>query len=133
MADVGVMLLAEHLVARTRFGDRSLLQHSKASWLWSHISRVFPDAASLVLMPDHLHLLSRGRVDGPLGDALRAYAQWRNHQRGDVGPLFERQPEPTEVVGEQKLWRNLRGISSGDGRVAKRPELTPVAVAGDRR
>jgi len=32
-----------------------------------------------------------------------------------------------------KLWRNLRGISSGDGRVAKRPELQPVADLARRR
>lgn len=52
------MAVAEHLIAHTRGGARSLLEHTKASWLWARLRAGFPDALSCALMPDHVHLVA---------------------------------------------------------------------------
>jgi hypothetical protein len=49
--------IAEHLVATTRGRVRVLLQPEHAVWLWTRLMAAFPDALSLVLMPDHLHFV----------------------------------------------------------------------------
>lgn len=53
------MTIAEHIVATTRGGVRSLLRHEVASWLWDRLRHNVPDALSCLLMPDHLHLVAR--------------------------------------------------------------------------
>jgi hypothetical protein len=50
--------LAEHLIARTRGGDRSLISPERASWLWHRLRREIPSALSNVIMPDHPHLVA---------------------------------------------------------------------------
>lgn len=52
------MAVAEHLIAHTRDGVRTLLEHALASWLWTRLRAGFPEAFSCVLMPDHLHLVA---------------------------------------------------------------------------
>lgn len=58
------MAVAEHLIAHTRDGARSLLDHAQASWLWARLRAGFPDALSCELMSDHVHLVAPpgGRV-----------------------------------------------------------------------
>lgn len=51
------MAVAEHLIAHTRDGARSLLEHGQASWLWTRLRARFPDALSCELMSDHVHLV----------------------------------------------------------------------------
>ena len=51
-------MVAEHLIAHTRGGARGLLDHAQASWLWARLRAGFPEAFSLVLMPDHMHLVA---------------------------------------------------------------------------
>lgn len=51
------MAVAEHLIAHTRDGARSLLEHEQASWLWARLRSGFPDAFSCELMPEHVHLV----------------------------------------------------------------------------
>jgi hypothetical protein len=50
--------VAEHLIAITRFGDRSLTEPDRGFWLFDHLRRVLVGVLSLVLMPDHLHLVA---------------------------------------------------------------------------
>ena len=52
------MAIAEHLVATTRGGDRSLVWPEQAGWLWERLRANFEDALSLVVMPDHVHLVA---------------------------------------------------------------------------
>jgi hypothetical protein len=52
------MAVAEHLIAHTRGGARSLLEQVQASWIWTRLRAGFPDALSCVLMPDHIHLVA---------------------------------------------------------------------------
>jgi len=51
-------VIAEHVVVTTRHRRRDLLEFQIAAWLWSHIAAALPQAFSLVLMPDHLHLMA---------------------------------------------------------------------------
>ncbi|HWB76743.1 MAG TPA: hypothetical protein VG755_17375 [Nannocystaceae bacterium] len=51
------MAFAEHLIAHTRRGVRSLLEPAQASWLWARMRSNFPAALSFELMPDHTHLV----------------------------------------------------------------------------
>ena len=53
------MRIAEHWVATTRGGER-LLDPRRARWLFERLRANFPHALSLVLMPDHLHLVVAG-------------------------------------------------------------------------
>ncbi len=99
-----------HHVARSR--DEALLfaTWAEAVRLWEAVSTRSVGLQALCLMPDHLHLLAARPQRASLGRGLQAYAQWRNHRRGDLGPLFERQPDPIEVLGEKKRWRSLRYV-----------------------
>ena len=83
----------------------------EASWLWRAITTRVPGLLSLNLMPDHLHLLASGSVEEPLGNALRAYGQWRNHARGRSGPVFQRGSPPTVANGRVKERKDQRYIA----------------------
>lgn len=51
--------IAEHLIASTRGRDRSLLTPDRAQWLWNRLRETIGAAVlSLVLMPDHLHMMA---------------------------------------------------------------------------
>lgn len=51
--------IAEHLIATTRGGKKTLLRPEHAEWLWTRLRATLGRAAlSLVLMPDHLHLVA---------------------------------------------------------------------------
>ncbi len=67
--------------------------------LWSLLLSRVPILA-LVVQPDHVHVV----VDSPrrvplVREALRAYALWRNHHRGETGPVFDHRPEFVVVRG----------------------------------
>ncbi len=49
---------AEHLVAHTRGGARSLVDPDEAPWLWTRMQRGVPTALSCTLMPDHVHVVA---------------------------------------------------------------------------
>jgi hypothetical protein len=51
------MAIAEHLVATTREGDRSLIWAERAGWLWGRLRAGLPEALSCVVMPDHVHMV----------------------------------------------------------------------------
>jgi hypothetical protein len=50
--------VAEHLIASTRGRIRSLTRPEQASWLWAHLQQALGPIFSLMLMPDHLHLVA---------------------------------------------------------------------------
>lgn len=52
------MPVAEHLIAHTRKGDRSLANPDRAPWIWNRLQRHLPDALASTLMPEHLHGLA---------------------------------------------------------------------------
>jgi len=87
---------------------------------------------------DRLHLNSEGhrrlaRGMASLVDPEVSDSEWLE----DLEPIDQR-PLAHRLAGEARwagaflapwIWRRLTGKSSGDGRVAKRPELSPVAEA----
>ena len=58
MADRLGVSIAEHLVATTRGGDRSLIWPERARWLWDRLRANLPEALSNLVMPDHLHMVA---------------------------------------------------------------------------
>lgn len=52
------MAVAEHLVASTRDRVRTLTSYAHGYWLWTHLLAAMPGALSLMLMPDHIHLMA---------------------------------------------------------------------------
>jgi len=78
--------------------------------LWERLVHAVPLPAALCLMPNHVHVLHSRQVRRALGAALSAYARWRNHRRGEHGPLWEPIPDPHPVIGPLKRSRNERYI-----------------------
>ncbi len=105
----GGMLL--HLVAHTLPGTVAFRTWVEARALWDRVVPAVPGLVALVLMPDHLHLLHGADVRRPLAAALSGYARWRNHQRGERGPLFHPVPPPEELVDDDKVRRSIRYVA----------------------
>jgi hypothetical protein len=70
------MPVAEHLVASTRGLDRSLLDPERAQWPWEHLLLVITGILSLVLMPDHLHLVAAPGQRELLVRLLARFTAW---------------------------------------------------------
>lgn len=65
----------------------------------------------MALMPDHLHaLLGHAAQVEALHRAMRAFARWRNAERGERGPVFRHGALPDEVPTGQHLDRTRRYI-----------------------
>lgn len=73
MVDRCGVTVAEHVVATTRGGARTLLEPQRAAWLWSRLRAGLPQALSCVLMPDHVHLVVRPGRRPRLRRILSAY------------------------------------------------------------
>jgi len=67
------MAIAEHLVATTRRRIRTLTVYEQAIWLWVHVLSAVPQALSLVLMPDHLHLVALPGAGAKLRKTLNGF------------------------------------------------------------
>ncbi len=78
--------------------------------LWHILADMFPDMLGMCLMLDHAHvLLSHADPEDRLADAESAYARWRNHRRGQSGPVFAPHP-PVEEIPEKRQRRVLRYV-----------------------
>ena len=151
------MAIAEHLIAHTRDGARSLLEHVEAPWLWAHLRAGFPDAFSCELMRDHVHLVAppvgsdgssassrcsrRGSAcastcygfhnpvaDGFVGDP---YA-WRwSTLRDLVGAAFPIWTDASRVAAAlaTREERLLRRVTHNADLRPRRPELVPLTTA----
>ena len=97
-----------HCVARARAG--TLLFHNwlEARALWERMIRV-PKLSYLVLMPDHVHAAVESKTVDEFARAMQAYAQWRNHSRGERGPVW-RSSAVSPVRGRQHERRTRRYI-----------------------
>jgi hypothetical protein len=67
--------VAEHLVAHTRGGDRSLVEPERVRWLWQRVREAFPDAIASTVMPDHLHLGAPPEGAGRFERVLRGFGR----------------------------------------------------------
>lgn len=96
------------LVARAPKGRLLFRTHLEARALWQCLTEAFPEAQSLVVMPNHVHLdLPHDDPDGRLGAAMRAYARWRNHHRAERGPVWDHAP-PAHQPADAEHARRLR-------------------------
>jgi hypothetical protein len=91
---------------------RTLLFHtwSEAQVLWSFLTTRVPSIDALVLMPNHVHLLTVVDNRRSFGLALRAYARWRNTRRSAVGHVFAPVPDAHPLATADKVFRSERYI-----------------------
>ncbi|MFH1466827.1 MAG: hypothetical protein ABIO70_20755 [Pseudomonadota bacterium] len=83
----------------------------EARQLWDSLLSLGPVQA-LVLMPDHVHLIARDLDPQAWWHALRGYARWRNHHRGEPGRrVWLALGPPEEVLGAKHLRRALRYLA----------------------
>jgi hypothetical protein len=64
--------------------------------------------ADLVVMPDHVHLLTEREV--AIANAMSAFARWRNRARRERGPVWEPSPPPRDVGDRKKQRRTIRYV-----------------------
>ena len=69
------MLVAEHIVVSTRFRQRSLATPQQGCWLFEHLGRALRQIWSLVLMPDHLHLVLAAGQSAALRRVLTSFTR----------------------------------------------------------
>lgn len=85
---------------------------TEAAALWRAIVLAFPDPLALCLMPTHLHLVLPSTDHAQvLPRALSGYARFRNHRRGDTGPVFAATALPTSIADERHLRRTVRYLA----------------------
>lgn len=75
VVDGGAVAVAEHLVATTRDGDRSLVLPERAGWLWARLRAAIPEALSNLLMPNHLHMVTPPGLAGTLRRVLTGFTR----------------------------------------------------------
>lgn len=96
------------LVARAPEGRLLFRTQVEARVLWTCITERFPEALTLILMPNHLHLdTPHPDPDDRLADAMRAYARWRNHHRHESGEVWDVHP-PAKVPADAQHARRAR-------------------------
>lgn len=104
------MPLAHHLVARARPHRLLFADPTEGARLWQAIAAAVPEPEALTLMPNHVHLVHARDVRRPLAHALCHYVRWRNHRRGEAGPLLQPLPPAEPLVDAQKLRRTVRYV-----------------------
>lgn len=107
---MSVVKIAEHWIATTRARER-LLSPQRAAWLWERLRHHFPHALSLVLMPDHLHLVVEGT--GALERLRRVLAGCATHHgvRFDIGP--EDLANTREITGRMIRYGVFNPVRAG--------------------
>ncbi|NOY27076.1 MAG: hypothetical protein GXP62_14500 [Oligoflexia bacterium] len=98
-----------HLVAHARPASKLFSDWEEAAALWARLGRV-PAIRSMVLMPSHVHLISSMGDPRALDDALRAYALWRNHHRGQRGSVWAPRPPPELLPDPKHIRRTHRYV-----------------------
>jgi len=111
----------QHFAAHARPPEILFQDWREALRLWETLLGLGPVQA-LVLMPDHVHLLTRELDFGTWSHALRGFARWRNHRRGESGrQVWLTLGSPEEIQDAKHLRRTHRYIALNpcrDGLVA---------------
>jgi hypothetical protein len=98
------------LVAHTLGSLALVCDPEAARWLWTHLRRAFEDAIAVVLMPDHLHLVT----DHPDAEmARRRLAQTLRHFTRRFAPAKRlwQTPEATVIRTVSALRRPVRYVA----------------------
>jgi hypothetical protein len=122
-----------HLVARGADGRLLFRTWREGLALWDRVWRAVPDAAALVLMPDHLHLLHVVDVREALAAAASGFARWRNAARGERGRVFEALPPAEPLVDDDKRRRSHRYVHLNPcrARLVRDPLAWPLGTHRD--
>lgn len=99
-----------HLVAHARETKPLFTDWSAGRALWDILSAVLHEPVAMLLMPDHVHLITRSDERAALIEAARAYSRWASWNRNQRGPLWEPVPEAEPLVDEQKRRRAIRYV-----------------------
>ena len=97
-----------HIVARTRHHALIANDAVEMCELWRRIHQAIPGLEALCLMLNHLHLVHPRDVREALAAALSGYTRWRNHRRGEQGPLFEALPAAQPLADAGKVRTAVR-------------------------
>ena len=102
-----------HITARTLPWRLSLLDTHVADWLWQKLRGGFPGAVAVCLMPRHLHLVAEVESSVWARERLRRTLAWHARRFGpsSVFRVWEPVPEPSEIIGSQKLARQVRYVA----------------------
>jgi hypothetical protein len=99
-----------HLVAHTLGSLAVVCEPEAARWLWTHLRRAFEDAIAVVLMLDHLHLVT----DHPDAEmARRRLAQTLRHFTRRFAPTTRlwQAPQAAVIRTAAALRRNVRYVA----------------------
>lgn len=105
----------------------------EGAWLWRRLVVELPGVTAMCVMPDHLHVLHERDVARELATVARSYARWRNHRRGERGPVWRATSRPSEVSGQKKRWRNEKYVHLNPCRagLASDPLAWPLSTYRD--
>lgn len=98
-----------HVVARATPGTLLFRTWIEAQALWTRLAEI-PAISALVLMPNHIHLLAPDVREPAFTRLMSGYARWRNHRRGERGPVWQPHPPFHEVPDESHTRRTRRYI-----------------------
>jgi len=100
-----------HLVARAYRLPISLTHHDVAMWLWPRLQRAFPFAFAVVLMPNHLHILTPAKHEDVARNQLALILGNLARSGGTrAGIRFEPIPKVQLQRDPSKLMRQARYI-----------------------
>ncbi|TVQ88240.1 MAG: hypothetical protein EA397_17295 [Deltaproteobacteria bacterium] len=77
--------------------------------LWRRLLAAIPGTI-LCIMPDHLHVLGPARIQRKIQGAMSSHARWMNHRLGTKGRLWLPLSDTGEILGTQKVARNIRYV-----------------------
>lgn len=85
--------------------------HAEASALFHGLARAFPEAVALAVLPEHVRLvLPHADPAGRLPRAMSGYARWRNHARGEAGPVWAAHFAPRWLPNAKHTRRAVREV-----------------------
>lgn len=101
-----------HMAARAHRGSPFLTQRELATWLWARLRDRFPRALAVVIMPDHVHLVTAvAGVESARLDFARLVGNLTRTRVASSELGWERVRLPEAITDQQKAMRQLRYVA----------------------
>ena len=122
-----------HLTARALPGTLLFHDWTEALTLWGMLTRAFPEAEAICLMPNHPHIVGPANARSRLSALMSGYARWRGAYRGQDASTWEPQPEPVPLPDEAHTRRTIRYVLLNPcrGGLAADPLAWPLSTHRD--